>query len=89
VSSGDAVFRQIQSAARSTAAKSGSGAPTQEYLMRHTLESFLDRLTAPLMPATSSSKAEFCWLPTGYAARRRTPTPTPSAPTSPLSTSPA
>jgi hypothetical protein len=45
VSSGDAVFRRIQSLARSTAAKSGTGAPTQEYLIRHTLESFLDRLT--------------------------------------------
>jgi Nucleotidyl transferase AbiEii toxin, Type IV TA system len=45
VSSGDAVFRRIQSAARSQAVKSGSGAPTQEYLIRHTLESFLDRLT--------------------------------------------
>src|SRR6516164_4236374 len=45
VSSGDAVFRRIQAVARSTAAKSGSGAPTQEYLIRHTLESFLDRLT--------------------------------------------
>lgn len=45
MSSGDAVFRRIQSLARSTAAKSGTGAPTQEYLIRHTLESFLDRLT--------------------------------------------
>jgi hypothetical protein len=45
VSSGDAVFRRIQSIARSAAAKSGSGAPTQEYLIRHALESFLDRLT--------------------------------------------
>jgi len=45
VSSDDAVFRRIQAVARSTAAKSGSGAPTQEYLIRHTLESFLDRLT--------------------------------------------
>jgi hypothetical protein len=45
VSSGDAVFRRIQSLARSTAAKCGTGAPTQEYLTRHTLESFLDRLT--------------------------------------------
>jgi Nucleotidyl transferase AbiEii toxin, Type IV TA system len=45
VSSGDAVFRRIQSAARSTAAKTRSSAPTQEYLIRHTLESFLDRLT--------------------------------------------
>jgi hypothetical protein len=45
VSSGDAVFRQIQAIACSAAAKSGTGAPTQEYLIRHTLESFLDRLT--------------------------------------------
>jgi hypothetical protein len=45
VSSGEAVFRRIQSLARSTAAKSGIGTPTQEYLVRHTLESFLDRLT--------------------------------------------
>lgn len=31
--------------ARSAAANTGTGAPTQEYLIRHTLESFLDRLT--------------------------------------------
>lgn len=43
--SGDAVFREIQAAARSAAAKSGASTPTQEYLIRHTLESFLDRLT--------------------------------------------
>ncbi|WP_454561504.1 nucleotidyl transferase AbiEii/AbiGii toxin family protein [Mycobacterium haemophilum] len=43
--SGDDVFRRIQSAARSTAAKNGTTAPTQEYLIRHTLESFLDRLS--------------------------------------------
>jgi hypothetical protein len=45
VSSGDTVFRRIQSVARSAAAKTGTSAPTQEYLIRHTLESFLDRLT--------------------------------------------
>jgi hypothetical protein len=45
VSSGEAVFRRIQAIARSTAAKSGTRAPTQEHLIRHTLESFLDRLT--------------------------------------------
>jgi hypothetical protein len=45
VSSGEVVFRRIQAIARSTATKSGTGAPTQEYLIRHTLESFLDRLT--------------------------------------------
>lgn len=45
MSRGDEVFRRLQSAARSTAAKRGTPAPTQEYLIRHTLESFLDRLT--------------------------------------------
>ncbi len=45
MSKGDEVFRRLQSAARSAAAKAGTGAPTQEYLIRHTLESFLDRLT--------------------------------------------
>jgi hypothetical protein len=30
VNSGDAVFRQVQAIARSAAAKSGTGAPTQE-----------------------------------------------------------
>jgi hypothetical protein len=45
VSSGKVVFRRIQAIARSTAAESRTKAPTQEYLIRHTLESFLDRLT--------------------------------------------
>jgi len=45
VSAGDEIFRRIQSVARASAAHSGTGAPTQEYLIRHTLESFLDRLT--------------------------------------------
>lgn len=45
MSVGDEVFRRIQSAARSAAARTRTGAPTQEYLIRHTLESFLDRLT--------------------------------------------
>lgn len=45
MSADDAVFRRIQSLARSAAAKDGTGTPTQEYLIRHTLESFLDRLT--------------------------------------------
>lgn len=42
---GEEVFRRIQATARSTAATSGTRAPTQEYLIRHVLESFLDRLT--------------------------------------------
>ncbi|MDN5855189.1 MAG: nucleotidyl transferase AbiEii/AbiGii toxin family protein [Actinomycetia bacterium] len=43
--SGTDTFRALQAAARSTAAKTGEPAPTQEYLIRHLLESFLDRLT--------------------------------------------
>lgn len=45
MSRGDEVFRHIQGTARSAPAQSGAGAPTQEYLIRHVLESFLDRLT--------------------------------------------
>lgn len=45
MSAGDDAFRRLQAAARSTAAKTGIAAPTQEYLTRHLLESFLDRLT--------------------------------------------
>lgn len=45
MSAGDDAFRRLQAAARSTAAKTGLTAPTQEYLTRHLLESFLDRLT--------------------------------------------
>jgi Nucleotidyl transferase AbiEii toxin, Type IV TA system len=45
VSSGDEIFRRIQSVARAAPAYSGTGAQTQECLIRHTLESFLDRLT--------------------------------------------
>ena len=37
MTTGDEIFRRLQSAARSTASK--------EYLTRHVLESFLDRLT--------------------------------------------
>ena len=44
-SNGPEVFRRLQAMARSAAAKAGTGAPTQEYLVRHVLESFLDRLT--------------------------------------------
>jgi hypothetical protein len=45
MTTGDAVFRRLQAAARSTASKTGTATPTQEYLVRHLLESFLDRLT--------------------------------------------
>jgi hypothetical protein len=45
MSTGADAFRRIQAAARSTAARTGAPTPTQEYLIRHVLESFLDRLT--------------------------------------------
>ena len=41
---GEEVFTILQSKARSTASRTGGPAPTQEYLVRHLLESFLDRL---------------------------------------------
>jgi hypothetical protein len=45
VTDGEAVFRQIQNKARSDGAKEGRPTPTAEYLTRHALDSFLDRLT--------------------------------------------
>lgn len=45
MSSGEAAFRLIQSAARSAATKNETSAPTQEYLIQHAIESFLHRLT--------------------------------------------
>lgn len=39
------VYRTIQALARSESARSGKPAATGEYLTRHALESFLDRLT--------------------------------------------
>mgnify|MGYP000087131108 CR=1 FL=1 len=45
MSHGDETFRRIQAVARTTAAQDGIAVPTQEYLIRHTLESFLCRLT--------------------------------------------
>ncbi|WP_366522878.1 nucleotidyl transferase AbiEii/AbiGii toxin family protein [uncultured Nocardioides sp.] len=39
------VYRQIQKAARTAGADTGRPVPTAEYLTRHALESFLDRLT--------------------------------------------
>ncbi|MEE2035764.1 nucleotidyl transferase AbiEii/AbiGii toxin family protein [Nocardiopsis sp. CT-R113] len=45
MTSGDEVFRQIQKKARAASAAEGRPVPTAEYLTRHALESFLDRLT--------------------------------------------
>jgi hypothetical protein len=45
VTTGAEVFDLLQRRARSAAARAGTPAPTSEYLLRHLLESFLDRLT--------------------------------------------
>lgn len=42
---GAETYKQLQSAARSMGAKTGKRVPTEEYLIRHAIESFLDRLT--------------------------------------------
>ena len=42
--SGDDVFALLQRRARSDGTRAGKPAPTSEYLIRHALESFLDRL---------------------------------------------
>lgn len=70
MTSGDGVFRRIQSAARSVAARGGGGAPTQEYLIRHTLESFLDRLTRTIYADDFVLKGGI--LLAAYGARRPT-----------------
>lgn len=45
MSTGDETFRRLQAIARSASAKTGVATPTQEYLTRHLIESFLERLT--------------------------------------------
>lgn len=45
MSADQSIFQRLQNAARSVSAKTGVAPPTQEYLVRHSLESFLDRLT--------------------------------------------
>ncbi len=54
MTTGDEVFQQIQRLARSVADKEGRPAPTAEYLTRHALESFLDRLSRTEHGTTSS-----------------------------------
>jgi len=58
----DEIYRKIQKAARAAATKHGIPAPTQEYLTRHALESFLDRLnhnTAP--PRFCTQRRPVAW----------------------------
>lgn len=45
MSAGDRIYHQIQRAARDAGRDSGAPVPTQEYVLRHALESFLERLT--------------------------------------------
>lgn len=45
MSEGDETFRRLQAIARSAGARTGVATPTQEYLTRHLIESFLERLT--------------------------------------------
>ncbi len=70
MSSGETAFRRIQAAARSAAIRNEINAPTQEYLIRHTLESFLHRLTQ------TSHHEDFVLkggvLLAAYGVRRRT-----------------
>lgn len=70
VSAGDEIFRRLQSVARADAARSGTSVPTQEYLIRHTLESFLDRLTRT--PHANDFVLKGGVLLTAYGARRPT-----------------
>jgi len=43
MSRGDEVYHQIQRLAREASLATGTPAPTQEYVLRHALESFLER----------------------------------------------
>ena len=70
MSGGENIFRRIQTVARAAAAPNGAGAPTQEYLIRHTLESFLDRLTRT--PHADDFVLKGGVLLTAYGARRPT-----------------
>lgn len=45
MTTGDQVFGKLRAAAQSARDKTGKPAPTQEFLTRHVLESFLDRLS--------------------------------------------
>lgn len=70
MSEGEAIYRRIQGAARSVADKTGIPAPTQEYLIRHLLESFLNRLTCTVHAEDFILKGGL--LLAAYGARRPT-----------------
>lgn len=70
VSTGDEIYRTIQSKARSDAASSSKRSPTAEYLTRHALESFLFRLTRTEHADSSVLKGGI--LLAAYGVRRPT-----------------
>ncbi len=67
---GAETYKQLQSAARSVGAKTGKRVPTEEYLIRHAIESFLDRLTKT--PHAEDFVLKGGILLAAYGARRPT-----------------
>jgi len=67
---GAEAYKRLQSAARSLGAKTGKKPPTEEYLVRHALESFLDRLTRT--PHADDFVLKGGILLAAYGARRPT-----------------
>ena len=67
---GAEAYQRLQSAARSLGAKTGKKPPTEEYLVRHALESFLDRLTRT--PHADDFVLKGGILLAAYGARRPT-----------------
>jgi hypothetical protein len=72
MSSGEEAYRRIQAAARSVADKTGVPVPTQEYLVRHLLESFLDRLTRTMHAEDFVLKGGILLAAHGFAGPPRT-----------------
>lgn len=67
---GAEAYKRLQSAARSLGAKTGKKPPTEEYLIRHALESFLDRMTRT--PHADDFVLKGGILLAAYGARRPT-----------------
>lgn len=67
---GELIFNQIQKKARADGIEASRQPPTSEYLTRHALESFLDRLTRTAHVADFVLKGGI--LLAAYGARRPT-----------------
>lgn len=67
---GAEAYKRLQSAARSLGARTGKKPPTEEYLIRHAIESFLDRLTRT--PHADDFVLKGGILLAAYGARRPT-----------------